>query len=123
MDGTSAMHKRTILISAIALAAALAATLDAYVTHGSWSGNNTTMRASSVSFPAGSTYRTALGTVTSRYFNNPSNFWFTQAYDDASVGFDNGQNEVWFSSDAQYNPAVTFWWYTLFGALDEADVV
>lgn len=47
----------------------------------------------------------------SRFLNNPSEFWFTQTWADGSVGFDNyAKNEVWFSADADYNPAYTFWW-------------
>ena len=96
----------------------------AYVTHGSWGGNEVTMRASGVSFPAGNSYRTALSTVVSRYYNNPSEMWFTQLFDDTSVGFDNGQSEVWFTSDASYSPAWTFWWYSFWtGDIEEADIV
>lgn len=82
------------------------------------------MRASAVSFPVGNSYRTALGTVTSRIYNNPSNFWFTQTYGDTSVAFNNGQNEVWFSSNSDHSPAVTYTWTSWWsGDLIEADVV
>jgi hypothetical protein len=49
--------------------------------------------------------------------------WFTQWYDEPSVGFDNGESETWFSADSKYNPAWTFWWYNWLGYIDEADVV
>lgn len=112
----------TILI-AIAGTTAIADHADAYATHSRWGGNNATLRASSVSFPAGA-WRDALTTVTSRYYSNPSEFWFTQAYGDTSVGFNNGQSEVWFSSSSSYNPAVTFWWNNWWnGRMREADVV
>ncbi|MGH8510801.1 MAG: CARDB domain-containing protein [Gammaproteobacteria bacterium] len=95
----------------------------AYTTYSKWPGNNTTMRASAVSFPAANAYRTALGTVASRWNQNPSNFWFTQTYDDPSVSLGNGQNEVWFSSDANLcSPAVTYSWWNGSGNLTETDV-
>jgi hypothetical protein len=114
------------LIVAIAaiLLAAQAYIAEAYVTHGRWSSNQITMRASSVSFPSGSSYRTALQTVANRYFNNPSQMWFSQLYDDTSVSFNNGQSEVWFTSDSSYSPAWTFWWYDFWtGKIKEADIV
>ncbi len=117
---------RSMFAKIVGAMTVLAATLtaNAYVTHGRWSGNEVTMRASSVSFPSGSSYRTALGTITSRFYSNPSEMWFTQSYDDTSIGFDNGQSEVWFSADSAYDPAVTFWWNDwLTGDIEEADCV
>jgi len=97
---------------------------NAYTTHGRWSGNRVTMRAARVSFPAGNAYRSALATAVSRFNNNPSQFRFTQSYDDTSVRFDNGQSEVWFTGDSAYNPAWTFWWNDWWtGRIEEADVV
>ena len=88
-----------------------------------WASNNTTMRASSASFPPGNPYTVALGTVVSRWSTNPSNFRFTQTYNDPSVSFGNGQNEVWFSSDASAcNPAVTYSWWDAAGNLTETDI-
>src|SRR5688572_3219931 len=95
-------HLHNLILASAAIAGFAASDSSAWTTIGSWDGNNITIRASSVSFPPGNSYRTALGTVTSRIFNNPSNFWITQAYDDGSVGFDNGQNEVWFTADSDY---------------------
>ena len=114
-------HIFIALVAALALGLA-ARVAEAWVTYGEWGSNEITMRASSVSFPSGNAYRTALGTVTSRIYNNPSECWITQLYDDTSIGFSNGQSEVWFSSDSQYNPAVTFP-IVLFGLIIEADVV
>lgn len=117
------MRKRTLAIIGLIASGAGVALTDAYVTHGRYTSNNMKMRASKVSFPAGNPYRTALSNVVSRYFNNPSDFWFTQTWDDTSVGFENGQNEVWFSANAKYDPAYTFWWYDIWGDVDEADCV
>ena len=96
----------------------------AHTTNGQWSGNGATLRAAQVSFPSGNSYRTALGTVVSRWNQNPSNFRFTQLYDDTSVGFNNGQSEVWFSSDSgKCSPAVTYWWKSwLTGKITETDI-
>ena len=90
---------------------------------GKWSGTSFTMRASSVSFPSGSSYRTALGTVTSRFNVNPGKIRMTQSYDDTSIGFNNGQNEVWFSADSTHSPAVCYTWKNIWGNIVEADVV
>lgn len=96
----------------------------AYTYIGEWGSNNIVIRASSVSFPSGNSYRTALGTVVNKIYNNPSEAWITQYYNDTSIGFNNGQNEIWFSSDSSYNPAVTFTWKSWWsGDLVEADVV
>jgi hypothetical protein len=117
------MKKRLIPFAAIIIFLLAGSAVDAYNTHGRWSGDSATMRASAVGFPAGNAYRTALGTVASRFNKNPSEFRFTQRYDDASVSFENGQSEVWFSDDSDYNPAYTFWWYDIWGHVVEADVV
>lgn len=96
----------------------------AYTYIGKWGSNNVVIRASSVSFPVGNSYRTALGTVVNRIYNNPSEAWITQYYDDTSIGFNNGQNEIWFSASSSYSPAVTFTWKSWWtGNLVEADVV
>lgn len=117
------MRMRTFaIIGLIAIGVGVSLT-DAYVTHGRYTSNNMRMRAATVSFPEGNPYRTALSNVVSRFFNNPSDFWFTQTWNDGSIGFDNGQNEVWFSADPKYNPAYTFWWYNIFGDVKEADCV
>jgi hypothetical protein len=97
-----------------------------------WDSNTVTMRASNVSFPSGSSYRSALQTVISRVNDNPSKFNFNLSTGDTSVGFDNGQNETWFTNDSDAldgAPAVAFSWthcYWLFGwrhGIDEVDVV
>ena len=117
------IKNQAILSTALLAIAGSYQPAEAYVTHGRWSSDKIVMRASSVSFPPGSSYRTALGTIVNRFYNQPSAMWFEQWYDDTSIGFNNGQNEVWFSSSSQYNPAVAFWRYDLFGRMIEADVV
>lgn len=98
-------------------------TAHAYNYLGKWAVNNVTMRAASGSFPVGNSYRTALGTVVGYIANNPSEAWITQLYDDTSVAFNNGQNEIWFSSSSTYSPAVTYYWKNGAGDLVETDVV
>jgi hypothetical protein len=117
------MKKRLIPFAALISLLLVGSAADAYHTHGHWSDYDTTMRASATSFPAGNAYRTALGTVASRFNQNPSEFHFHQRYDDGSVSFDNDQNEVWFSDDSDYDPAWTYWWYDIWGDIVEADVV
>lgn len=117
------MKKRLIPLAALIILLLAGPAADAYNTHGHWSDFDTTMRAGATSFPAGNAYRTALGTVASRFNQNPSEFHFHQRYDDGSVAFDNDQNEVWFSDDSDYDPAYTFWWYNIWGHIVEADVV
>jgi len=117
------MKKRLIPLAAIIILLLAGSTADAYNTNGRWSGDHATMRAGSSSFPAGNAYRTALGTVASRFNQNPSEFRFNQRYDDGSVSLHNGQSEVWFSNDSDYDPAVTYTWYNIVGRIVEADVV
>ncbi|WP_196137789.1 CARDB domain-containing protein [Aliikangiella sp. G2MR2-5] len=97
-----------------------------------WGSNSKTFRASNVSFPSGSSYLSALQTVISRVNDNPSKFNFSLQTGDTSVGFDNGQNETWFTNDSAAldgAPAVAFTWshcYWLFGwhyGIDEVDVL
>lgn len=106
-----------------ALAFLLASSAGAYNTIGRWRTNQITMRASSSGFPAGNAFRTSLGTVVSRFNQNPSNQSFALIYDDTSVALGNRQNEIWFSTSSQYNPAVTYYWKDSSGYLVEADVI
>src|SRR6187431_1808818 len=64
-----------------------------------WDSNTVTMRASSVSFPAGSAFGNSLQTSIDRVNDNPSRFNFSLLFGDSSLGLDNGQNETWFTSD------------------------
>lgn len=65
-----------------------------------WRSDPDRLRASEVSFPEGSRYRTALGEVVERFNQNPSNFRFEVEYDERVVrmGY---QSEIWFSSDPE----------------------
>jgi len=117
--------KRNLLVLAAATAILLwGSTAGAYTTHESWDTTRITMRAGRESFPAGNPYRTSLGTVASRFNQNPSQFQMTQSYDDTDLEFNNEQSEVWFTADSDYDPAVTTWWKNFWtGHVDEADVV
>lgn len=75
-----------------------------------WESNTVTMRASSVSFPAGA-WQDALAASISGFNENPSRFNFSLSTGDTSVGLKNGQNEIWASDDSDYSPAVSFRWY------------
>ncbi len=78
-----------------------------------WDSNTVRFRASAISFPTGNAFTNALTTSVNRWNNNPSRFNFNLTYNDAAVGFDNGQNEIWGSADANDldgNPAVTWVW-------------
>lgn len=78
-----------------------------------WDTNSVTMRSSAVSFPAGA-WRDSLVTAINRVNQNPSQFRFGATHGDTSVGFNNGQNEVWFTNDdgiLSGAPARTVWRY------------
>ena len=96
-----------------------------------WSSNTITMRASPASFPAGQ-WRDALQLAINRFNLNPSKFRYSMAIDSGGVGRNNGQNEVWGSTDSavlQGAPAIAYTWWTcywLFGDhvyMDEVDVI
>ncbi len=95
----------------------------AYHTHGRWTSDHATMRAHKQSFPAGFAIRNALRDVVNAFNRNPSEFRFSQQFDDTSVSLDNDQNEVWFSNNADYDPAVTIYSYNILGRIVEADVI
>lgn len=75
-----------------------------------WDSNTVNMRASAVSFPAG-VWQDALLAAINRFNENPSRFRFSLTTGDNSVGFSNGQNEIWASNDSDYSPAVSLRWY------------
>jgi hypothetical protein len=110
---------RTLSVGALALACGLAGSqAQAYTwwtcggSNVKWAANSVTLRASVVGFPAGNSYRTALGTVATRFSNTPSKMNYFIQYDEPSVAHDNGQSEVWWDSP----PAITapayanIWW-------------
>ncbi len=105
------MFTKKILHLATIISLFGASTLQAHTTFGSWDNNNVVLRISNTSFPAGNAYRSALSTVRNRfYYGQPSALNLNLVFGDTSVGFDNGQSEVWASSSSMYNPAVTFAW-------------
>lgn len=118
------MKKSALLAASLAGLLAWGPSAGAYTHHQKWLTTHVTMRASGGSFPVGSSYRSALGTIVARFNANPSDFWFTQRYDDSSCSFMNTQSEVWFTDDSDYDPAVTHWWIDIFtNRTVEADVV
>ncbi|WP_417445348.1 hypothetical protein [Kangiella sp.] len=127
--------KKLILISSVIAASFLgmetqAATLDTSCNgvYKKWNTNSVTYRASSVGFPVGNDYRTALGHVITQFNKNPSKIRFSMQYGDTSVGMNNGQNEVWWSSSISA-PAVAYTWSSctwFFGwsnNISESDIV
>jgi hypothetical protein len=89
------------------------------------------LQASSNSFPAGF-WADGITDTVNRFNQNPSNFRYNLTISNDGVGRGNGQNEIWFSSDAsalQGAPAIAYqyykcWW--LFGwhyGMDEVDVL
>ena len=78
-----------------------------------WGSNTVTMRASNVSFAPGSSFTSSLQTTINRVNDNPSKFNFSLVLGDSSVGRNNNQNEVWFSSDPDIldgAPAIALSW-------------
>jgi len=122
----TAMKKSLIIILAAAgVAVTAVSSANAYTTIGKWKNTSTiTMRASATSFPSGSAFRTSLTTSVSRFNQNPSQIRMSQSFGDTSVGFMNGQSEVWFTDDDEY-PAVCYPWYDIFDweRIVEADVL
>lgn len=96
-----------------------------------WGTNNPTFAVSAVSFPDGY-WRNGLQRTIDLVNQNPTPFFFSLATDTNGVALNNGQSEVWGSTDAgvlQGAPAITYWYdtcYWLFGVVshrDEADVI
>lgn len=89
-----------------------------------WVDHDVTLRASGVSFPVGA-WRDDLTVAKNRWNDNPSDFRWTLQFDEPSVGLNNLQNEIWFSSDQDIldgSPALTLRWY-VGTAIAEADIV
>ena len=96
-----------------------------------WESTTVSARASATSFPAGE-WRNALQSSIDRFNLNPSRFRYRMVIDTGGVGRDNGQNEVWGSTDSgvlQGAPAIAYTWWTcywFFGDhvhMDEVDVI
>ncbi|MGI9012642.1 MAG: CARDB domain-containing protein, partial [Phycisphaerales bacterium] len=115
-----------VMLTIAAFAAHFATPAEAWVYGGYWNSNSKTLRAASGTFPPGDPFRTALSVVVNtRFYNNPSEFYFSIQWGDSSVGVDNGQSEVWASSNSAYDPAICIrqysWWYN--NRIVEADVI
>jgi hypothetical protein len=88
------------------------------------------MRASGVGFPAGP-WRDALSTViNTRWYNNPSNFYFSLTYDEPGVSLSNGENEIWWENGSAAGssvagfPAINYSrWNCSDARFTEADVI
>ncbi|WP_233716797.1 matrixin family metalloprotease [Ketobacter alkanivorans] len=120
--------KHSIYGGAAALAFAISGVAEAYTLitcNGNnirWNGNSATMRASNVGFPSGSSWRSALGSSISLVNQNPSAFDYGIVYGDTSVGFNNGQNEIWWTSGFGA-PAIANWWMNCnTGRFTEVDI-
>jgi len=90
-----------------------------------WSSLPPQMRAATNSFPNG-VWREALADAVSHWNTNPSKFYFNLTYDDSNIALNNGENEIWFSSDDSIlinYPAVTYWWFKSDCTLKEADII
>ncbi len=88
-----------------------------------WASNGLTLRASSVGFPTGSSWATALASVASAWSATPSNMNYSIQFNEPGVALNNGQNETWWT-DSLGAPAVCYLWYTEFGCqLVETDVL
>ncbi|NBQ68435.1 MAG: hypothetical protein EBU46_06195 [Nitrosomonadaceae bacterium] len=91
-----------------------------------WSGNNYTVRASSVGFPVGP-WRDALSSVVSHWNGNPSNLSFGVVWDEPAVAANNNENEAWWEANNGPNigtsPAITYVWFKGDCTLKEADVI
>ncbi len=97
-----------------------------------WDSNSVKLKAGVKSFVAGGAYAQALQTSIDRVNANPSKFRFSLSLGDSSLGVDNGENEVWFTTDSELlngAPARTLKWmhcYDFFGlhyGIDETDIV
>ena len=116
---------KTRLIAFMSTLAALTIAHSAFgwTSNGRWNSDTFTMRASKVSFPQGSPFRDALGTVRDRFNENPGNIRIIHSWDDTSIAMGNGQNEVWASDSLTDKPAVCYTWYNISGWIKETDVV
>ena len=93
--------------------------------------NNITTFASANSFPTGY-WRDGLQNAINQFNRNPSNVFYTLATDTNGLGLNNGQNEVWGSSDQailQGAPAIAYsywdcyWWFGTVARMKEGDVI
>lgn len=86
------------------------------------------IRASGVSFSTSGSFRGALTNSVSHWNTNPSKFYFNLTYDEPSVDRNNGESEIWFSSDQnvlQGAPAIAYTWRSFWDCskITEADII
>ena len=93
--------------------------------------NNLVVHSANNSFPAGY-WLTGLDNAVSQFNKNPSNFYYTRVTDFGGVGLNNGESEIWGSTNAsilQGFPAIAYsYWqcYWVFGTtayMTEGDVI
>ena len=82
-----------------------------------------TLSASSVSFPAGSTWRAALQTAADRWNHSPALVLYYMSWNDSSVGENNGQSEVWWSNGFGAPAVCKNWINCSTGVIVESDVL
>lgn len=114
------------LFTSLVAAMALSSNSTAHTNIGRrWATNKIIMQAHTDSFPVGSPFRAALGTVENRFlYEQPSPVYFNFTYDDPSCSLRNNQNEIWFTAEPQTAPGRAYRWYcTSTGFLVKADIV
>lgn len=96
-----------------------------------WGSNSKSLQASSVSFPSGGWFN-GLSDGIAKFNLNPSRFRYSVASSNGGVGRDNGDSEVWGSTNAgilQGAPAIAYSYWTCFWFfgdivhMDEVDVI
>src|SRR5690606_35054881 len=126
---TSSNLPRTFAIATCVAALAGSAAAHGYRTFfGSpigWAGGNMTLRASTVSFPSGSTQRNDLLDAIGKWNACPADLSISLISDSGSVGTGNFQNETWFSTsedllDGADGVCISWSWGV---NLSEADVI
>lgn len=93
--------------------------------------NSWQLKSSDVSFPAG-IWQDGLNNAISQFNKNPSNFFYTRVSDTNGLNLNNGESEVWGSSDQnilQGAPAIAyswwncFWFFGVVADMKEGDVI
>ena len=96
-----------------------------------WSTNNPRLNASPTSFPTGY-WRNGLQRTVDLTNQNPSPFFFSLVTDAGGVGINNGQSEVWGSTDNNvlqgapalaYTQTTCYWLFGVVTRINESDVI
>ncbi len=102
----SSLHAASGVVLAAALLFPCAGAAYEYLDTGSgkvrWNNNSVKLRMHEDSFTAGDAFSTAFEEAVSRWYNNPSPFYFYTQYGDASHSTNNSQTEVFFTSDQTF---------------------